>query len=379
MMTTLSSNTAKASSGGDPSLRVHIATKLWEKREIYRLRYEVYVQEMALPLGSLANKRKQLTDAMDNQSILLYVQSEDRIIATSRLTIAAAEDYPPALASVFHLNKFKTLLSNQPDPKFGLGTKLAVNIQYRNSTALFLLVAETDRILREQNVSFFFGGCKPNLISLYERIGFRRFTSDFSDFGYGLLVPLVAVLEDIQHFQLVRSPLYRHIRKYPHNSTIAPKFLQVFPETSKCLNTQLVSPETLSKYIEDKLAVSPPNIPIFKYLEKEIVTEFLHLGAVFSCTAGNCLVYKDSLCEDLYLLLSGALTLESAKESRVLKPGEYFGNLAEPVRSSESVSALTDSELIVIPRQAFERYQRQHHEASEKILNNIKQGEMNNE
>lgn len=358
----------------DDCLQIHIATQPWEKREVYKLRYDVYVQEMSKPLGSIVNKGKQIHDSLDDRSILLYAQAGSNIVATMRLTIATIEDYPGDLLDIFHMHKFKALYTGIATPLLSLGTKLAVIAQYRNSPALFLLIAETYRILRQQKVQFFFGGCNPNMIPLYERIGFRRFTRNFTDPGYGLLVPLVVIMEDNQHFQNVKSPIYRHARKYMSDSTMAPRFLQAFPEAAEYLNTQLVTRKSLWEYVEYKLGNPLYMIPVFTHLDKDSIMDLLFTGAVFPCTLGDCIVYQGSRCNDLYILLSGALMAESEIGSRILHPGEHFGGLALPDQSrmTESVSALTDVEMIVISQQAFKRYQHLHQQASEILLNNLR-------
>ncbi|HWR44214.1 cyclic nucleotide-binding domain-containing protein [Sporomusa sp.] len=358
----------------DSSLQVRIATQSWEKSEIYRLRYEVYVQEMAKPLGSTIDKTKQIVDSLDDRSALIYVQAGSAIVATQRITIAAAEDYPIDLAEAFHMHKFKTLYTDFSDPHFGLGTKLAIKAQYRNSPALYLILAEAYRLMRDQKIPICFTGGNPYVIPLYERVGFRRFAHTFTDPGYSLLIPLVMLLEDTDHLKAVKSPIMRLARKYVNDVTMAQRFLQLFPEASKCLNTQLVTRKSLWEYLERTLGDSPLTIPVFKHLDAESIMDLLLAGMVFSCAEGDCILYQDSICNDLYILISGNLVSTSPSGSYILGPGEYFGGITRPnqSRQAESVSTLTDSELFMIPRQAFERYQNLHQEASEILLSNLK-------
>jgi len=357
----------------DCPIQVSIATQSWEKREIYRLRYEVYIQEMAKPLGSKFSKNKQLCDSLDNRSILLYAQAGGDIAATMRLTIATAEDYSADLAEVFLMHKSKVLLSHLPNPRFGLGTKLAVKAKYRHSPALYLIITEAYRLLRENKVQLCFTGCNPSLIPLYERMGFRKFAGNFTDPGYGLLVSLVMVVEDIDYFQAVKSPLYRHIRKYTNDLTIAQRFSQAFPEISKHPNTQLVTRKILWEYVQRKLSTSPALIPTFKNIDKVSIGDLLLAGVIFHCAPGDYIIYQHSVCDDLYILISGSLLATSQAELRTLHPGDHFGGftLTNQIRQMESVSAKTESDVFVLPRQAFTRYQRLHQQAAEILLNNL--------
>lgn len=354
------------------SLQVHIATQSWEKRAIYRLRYEVYVEEMARSLGSHANTDKLLFDSLDDKSILLYAQAGSDIIGTMRLTIAAVEDFSAELVKVFHMHKFKALYTDNSNPLLSLGTKLAITPRYRNSPALFLLIAKAYQILRDQSVHFFFGGCNPNMIPLYERIGFRRFVENFTDPGYGLLIPLVAIPADTPHFRAVKSPLYRSARKNTSDSTMAQRFLQAFPEAANHINTQLVSRESLWEYVQKQLGISPCATPALANLDRESITDLLVAGAIFHCSPGDCILSPDDLSTDLYILVSGILLSKSQTGSETLQPGNYFGgaNLTES-QQLVSVSSLTNSEVFVLSHQAFTRYQHLHPQAAAILLNNL--------
>jgi len=357
----------------DDSLKVYIAGDEWQKKEIYKLRYQIYVQEMAKSLKTISSKEKFISDPLDDRSILLYVQSGGEVVATLRLTIAIADDYPSTLREVFHMDKFKGIHPEFLDPLLGLATKLAVKKKYRNSPALYLLLVEMYRLLREQRAQILFGGCNPYLLPLYERMGFRKFAKNFTDPGYGLLVPIVMIVEDLQYFQGVKSPLCRQTKKDVNDSARAQLFLKALPSAANYLNIQLASKEDLWKYAEQKLNDSPAMIPLFKNLDNESILKLLSKGTVFSCAPGDCIVYPGNICNDLYILLSGELMSKSKAGSHLLRPGDYFGNLTNSgqLGAREMVSAIGESEIFVLPRQAFERYQCRHRQAAEILYHNF--------
>lgn len=354
------------------SIQIRIATQAWEKHEIYRLRHQVYVQEMAKSLPPTVNKNNQICDSLDNSSILLYAQIGHDMVGTMRINIDTAENYPANLAEIFQMHKFKRLSDAPPNFRLGLGTKLAVIAEYRNSPVLFYLLAEAYKIVRKQSIQFFFGGCNPSLISLYERIGFRRFSQNFADPGYGLLIPLVIVLEDIQHFKFIKSPIYRHARKYTNNPFIAQRFLQEFPKASQYLNTQLTSPARLWEYVESKLNVTPFVTPPFQNLNPKNIMDILEAGAIFHCLPGECLLQQGNLCNDLYILLSGTLLAKSLS-TRILHPGACFGalSLLGQTKQNDSISVLSEADIFVLPHHTFTRYQHLHPQAAEIFLNNL--------
>ncbi|HWR06727.1 cyclic nucleotide-binding domain-containing protein [Sporomusa sp.] len=357
------------------ALQVRIAEEPWEKSEIYKLRYQVYVQEMGKPLSSIFNKTKQIFDAMDDRSILLYVQAGSEIAATLRLTISSPDDYPSDIIEAFQFQKFRTISEGFAKSPYGLATKIAALAHYRSSPAFYLMLVESYRLLHDHKAPICFGGCNPSIVPLYERIGFRRFTKNFTDPGYGLLVPLVMVLEDQEHMRAAKSPIYRLARNRPNDRTVAQLFSKAFPEISKQHNSQLVTQESLSKYLEDKLSNNSPFIfPVFKYLDAKEVIRLLLVGVIFSCSPGDCIVNQDGLSSDLYILLHGTLVSSANESSHMLQPGDHFGNLtaSSQSRQTTSVSAVTECEVFVLPLQAFERYQHLYQRSAQTLLSNLK-------
>lgn len=355
--------------------QVAVANDVWEREAIYKLRYNVYVREMSKPIAK--SKKHILSDPLDMQSLLLYVSTNHEIIATVRITIGNAQIYGPELAKVFALDKCAALVDEGTNQEFALTTKLAVKMEYRNSSACYLLLAETYRILTERGINFWFGGCNPYLIPLYERMGFRQFTKNFTDPGYGLLVPIIILVEDTDHFRAVRSPLYRQAKKKLANQSIAQRFQKAFPFSACCPNSRLMTPQNLRLYLNNKLNdAKPPNaqLSLFKSLEEPQILEILSCGSIFACWPGDYLITQGSRCNDLYLLLSGTMRAESAgTPARFLLPGAAFGGLELPEQAPqpETVMAASDCELLVIPRQAFERYRHTHPAAAAALLQNL--------
>ncbi|WP_371364474.1 hypothetical protein SRRS_51740 [Sporomusa rhizae] len=357
----------------DNTLQVRIATQTWEKKEVYKLRYDVYVAEMDKPLDRSIQGAKQITDALDDQSYLIYVQAGSEIVATQRITIASAKDYPADLSNAFHMQKFNAVFPHSLNPKLGLGTKLAIKAPFRNSPAFYLILTEAYRLLRSENSSLIFTGGNPYVIPLYERVGFRRYAGNFTDPGYSLLIPLVMLLEDTDHFRSIKSPMLRLARKYVNDPTISKRFVQIFPEVTQHLNTRLITRDTLWEHFEQKLGISPFSLPLFNHLDAESIKELLISGMIFSCYQGDNILYENSFCNDLYILLSGTLEASSQKSSRFLMPGSPFGNFTftSKFRQAESILSLTDSELFILTGQAHSRYTHLHQHAAEILLHNI--------
>jgi predicted GNAT family N-acyltransferase len=334
------------------NLQIYIAQHTWERKKIYQLRYQVFVEELDKPLHSAKQQEAQLVDALDNNSILLYVEAHGEIIATARLTMAPYSDYPVNLSTIFQMQKFHTAFNHSK--LLALATKLAVKKEYRSSPALYLLITEIYKILAEEAIFICFGGCNPHLIPLYERMGFRRFAANFRDEGYGLLVPIVMFLNDLDYLRSIRSPLYRQARKIKMSFDASQIFTKLFPETAKILNSRITTSQHLWLYITERLGKPLTSLPLFMALSYEAILKLLASSAVFTCRRGDYVLEKDVPCRDLYLLLTGSIALQTQKGSHLLESGEVVSCWRDLLTESGYGIARERSELLVIPRQVWE-------------------------
>lgn len=354
-------------------ITVHVAHTPIEKKEIYKFRYQVFVEEMGKSLQNTVQRCGMIIDAMDEQSLLLYAQDSSGIIGTIRLTFGNAKQFPQVLSKTFCMDKFQ-LLGEGADKELCLITKLAVKGKYRGSQVLYMLTVKGYEIFRLHHTKFAFGGCNPHLIVLNEQLGFRRFTRNFTDPGYGLLVPFVMVVEDIEHFSAIRSPFYRVARKLQNDSQWRQKLLCSFPEAKQYINSQLVSTVELWKAVNQKLGKSPLKVmPLLTKLSEDEAATFLHFGVILPCFEDDRIVSHGEVSNEIFFLLSGVLLSENADGTHLIQPGQSFGGtgLKNPCPQSETVSAVIDSEILVVSRQGFEKFCRRYPNAGKQIMQNF--------
>jgi len=363
----------KQTTPSEHPLKICIATEKWEKERIYRFRYQLYVEQISKTLTFVDHRNKQMSDEMDKHSILLYAESGSEIVGTMRLTIGDPSQFPKPLPKIFSMHKFKTILHDYSTQLLGLSTKLAISPKYWGSILMYQLLATAFKTYQENNIPFSLGACNPHLISLYERLGHRRFARNFTDPGYGLLVPILLIIEDSAYLKSIHSPMYRIARKKPHNAELVQRFKQAFPEAAKHINTQLTSAADLWNYIQAKFAgTSITSLPVFRNLTDTDCLTLLQFGAIFPCTNGDCIISSGDMVNELYFLLSGAVVSESPAGSALLRPGQCFGGgLTSSLVHSATITAVTESEIIVIPRQAFEKFTQLHPAPAAAFLNNI--------
>lgn len=365
--------TQQATDQSKNQVEIGIATTNDEKEAIYKFRYQVYIEEMGKPLEAADHINSLIYDTMDDWSVLVYAQTNGAIIGTLRLAIAEAAQFSASLQEIFSMERFKALCP--PKAPLSLGTKLAVKSDYRGSQVLYSMLYKAYEVWREHDVQYTFGGCNPYLIPLYEQMGFRRFTGNFTDPGYGMLTPLVLVIEDINHFRIVRSPFYRMARRWTNDPMPSIKFLDAFPSVQSFINTQLISKEALWDTVTLMLGSSPlRGIPLLNGLNKEDSSTLLHLGAIFPCAPGDQIYGHGEKSSEIYILLAGTLRAKRSANVRTIRPGDFFGSSAssvpQPVR--ETVTAVKDANILVISWQALDRFSHKHPVAASQVMKNLK-------
>ncbi len=207
---------------------VRIAQNDIDRLRIYRFLYSVLVDELDDDPPGRDDESMTVREPIDDTSTLLYLASDDEIIGTLRLTYGMATPIPPALYKGYDLRNFDDF----DDSDLSLTSAWAVSARWRGSPALSVLFAAAYKMSKERNIRFDFCHCAPAQLAPYQRLGYRRYTSNFTD-ETGLRVPMVMLMDDVRHLKRVRSPLFRIACNYEANTATAVWFSRKFPEANQ--------------------------------------------------------------------------------------------------------------------------------------------------
>lgn len=360
------------------SMKICIAKTPEEKREIYRFRYQIYVEEMSKHLAEADYDNKLLYDELDEWAVLLYAKIGSKIIATYRINIGTIADFPEKVIEFLALDTFNDGIVEHGSHKIAYATKVMVAPAYRSSSALYLLMTKCYEICCYEQVQFLFGICNFHLLPLYEQLGCRRYYKNFFDPGLGLLFPIVMLIDDVQHFRKVRSPLFRTARKRTSlNTTAAEWFDTAFTSNLSIINTQMITEEELWSILCKRLHCLPTEImTLLSDLSEAEAKKFLHnCGIVVQCNAGDMITFQGDASYTYNILLSGRL--KSLTFQRPIKeyitPGQHFGanGLTEHNKHKEDIIATSFTEILVLSGIAFQKFYRSQPEIAHKIVQNI--------
>ena len=215
---------------------------------------------------------------------------------------------------------------------------------------------------------------------MHEHLGARRYKSNFYVPHYGCMVPLVNVLQDINHLERVRSPFRFVAPKWPNSSETSEWFRHEFAATShRYINKQLTNEVEHWQILHEKLGQSPQKaISLFQGFTAEEANQAAYAGHLVYCEAGETIVYPEDRSNEIFIVISGSLSVHKQLASSRQKPvlltaGQEFGEKTYISRLQQraTVTAQTDSEVLVLPRWGIERLEQKQPAIAAKLMENI--------
>lgn len=378
MKNSMSTTVADTKESPDTAIRIGIATTAKEKKEIYRFRYQTYVEEMSKSIEGIDHINKLLYDELDDWTILLYAKTDSELIGTVRVNIGTVKDFPQKLVELLSLNVFENCGTKMGNPLLAYSAKLMIAPLYRSSPAMYLLIAKCYELWAAHQVQFSFGACNFHLLRMYEKMGFHRYKNNFVDQGYGLLAPLVLLVDDIQHLRTVRSPFFRLARKRDSMATQAVQwFHEDFTRHITAVNSQTVGEEELWSIVAKRLGCSPMEVvPLLRELSEAEAKKFFHgCGSYVQCEPGETITYLGDVSYSYNILLSGTLQSLTFKRPRreYASPGQPFGanGLTAHNRHTEDIAATTRADIFVLSGVAFQKFYHSYPDIAHKIVQSL--------
>jgi predicted GNAT family N-acyltransferase len=340
--------------------QVLLATTPEERQRIYQFRYRVYVEEMNKNPRCVNHTERILKDELDDTATLLYLTIDGEIAATLRRNLLSISSLPDAIHHALEIDRFTAAF---PKSALSFSSRFMVAPEYRNSSVAGAIVVEAYKLARERGIQFDFSHASPWLVPFYENLGFRRYSDNFQDTDAGLQIPLVLLLDDIPYLQTVHSPMYRSARRAVTPTITREWFLETFPKATEFFNTYQHSPEEVWEFwLTKQQNNAEQSIAIFQSLEREQLQKLLRQGLFHTVQAGENIVRIGDIHSSVFIVLSGIVQRQSITSSNtpatsVLHPHHFFGEatLFASLPSPEQVTAVTDVELFVLPKQAAMR------------------------
>lgn len=344
------------SAGAAPLLQIAVASSDAEHDKIDRFRNSILVCEMDHRPGGVDAKSMMLRNAWDRSGAHIYASRVDTVVGAMRRNLVGAVDMPSAARDAFQFDRF--LADFSPD-SLTISSQPVLASAAAGEQAAALLYSYHYQTLRDQGTQFDFVSAPPAAIGLYEQIGYRRYGRNFLDAATGLRVPMVLVVEDIDHLRRIRSPLLQPIQTVPSRTDAAEWFSAAFPEQSRFLNRRTMERSAFWSMWGSIIRESPASrAQLFAGLTDAEVQLFLHETSIHRFSAGETVVRAGDVGDEMFVVLSGvaeAIVVEDGGHRllRGLQHGDVFGEVAMFLNSIRSayVRAITDVEVLVVSKE----------------------------
>lgn len=305
---------------------IQLARSDAEREAIYRLRYEIYVEELGFKLPA-DHERRLMPDSPEVPCQLLYAADGDRALGTLRMQLGCEGGLTAADQEVYCLDRFAGIV---PTEQMAILTRYMTVADYRESDVPARLFDEMVRYLLERGIRMLFCDCRPHLINTYQRQGFRVYGRTYNDEEAGLLVPLVMILDDVEHFRRVRSRLLPLVEEAGPDPERAARAASLIPASGPV--------ETLTDVTawQDWLDVLPvlcddsdEEIQIFEGISPEEVAAILQHSHVIRCGRGDKIIAADQDEHTMFILLEGAAeVVRDGEVVALLTPGSVVGEIS---------------------------------------------------
>lgn len=306
---------------------VHFATTEEELRAVERLRYEGYIARMGRTRPTADHQRGLLPLPADEHSRILYAAQDGEVIGSVRIRHGRLGPYTADEQRAFGPHTFEPLVSVKDTV---VQDTFVIRDDHLGGPLRMQLFFASAQYVLSEGVELVFCDCLPHLLRTYQRIGFRTYKANF-DSPDGLLVPLVAVVADLDYFEAIDAPL-RVAFQTPgvavdrrRGRDIAGR-LSMHPHVVS--REQAGREEYFAQVFGDGDAEDHP-FGLFDGLGPDEIDAVIAKSNIIEAREGECLIRKGLGARNLFLVLDGTARVQlPQREYRDLSRGDVYGELA---------------------------------------------------
>lgn len=189
-------------------MEIRLATTVEERQHVYRMRYEVYVEEMGRTQKYADHTRRTVEEPLDEKARIYYAVHGGRIVGTMRQNYfrdGGLYYYP-------ELYRFELFDSDLWD-SFSVTTKLIVRPELRAGTLGTRFALHGFEQCIKDGMTFDFIDCNPHLEGYFKKLGYMPYCGRIMHPEYGDVLPLALPFQDLEHLKLTSSPFARILER----------------------------------------------------------------------------------------------------------------------------------------------------------------------
>ena len=349
------------------------ATSEADREAVYRLRYEIYVEEMNR-YGSIADHDgRRLVEADDAWSRLYLARDGDRVVGTMRLTWGGDGRFTDRLIEQYDLAPF---LAEVAADQVVIGERFMVAKDYRGGDLVFRHFRALIEFVNERRIQLMFGDSEAHLLNLYQGMGFRTYTTkNVNSAEAGYLIPLLMVTEDTGYLRDIGSPLADVFVDFGDDARVPDCVARLLAQGSAVLSAHQLAVESYRSAIESALSLAETPVTLFDGLSDAQVQRCIGKSNVIACRRGDGIIKQGNVAQNMYVVLSGTLEIRDGERLvGVSGAGDIIGEVAfllESQRSMDVYAATDDTRVLSLSERTIKKIIDEDSEAAARLLLNV--------
>ena len=358
----------------DMGITVREAVSAEDRQSVFRLRYEIYVEEMGRKQTYADHDRRSVEEPFDEGALLLMAEDDGRIVGTLRCNMRRLGRLE--CEELYDMENFAPFY---PDA-VSMTTKLMVRQSHRNTSATGLLVTSAYDRMRAQGIRLDFIDTNPHLVRLYQQMGYRMYKDNIDHPDYGSVIPMVFILDDMRYLEAIQSPFRRQAKRYKNGSETWEFFKEKFGDYAYIRPSFASDPEQLLSILTIDKHRKPNEVLTFlQDFNQEETGRLLNQLDLIQYRAGETVFMEGDEGTGMFCILEGRG--EVIKEGptgkkvpvAILNAGEIFGELGfvAHTRRSATVRVRADAKIFVLSPSEFRKMEVKDPRLAVKLLTNL--------
>ncbi len=352
------------------AIQVKYAETEADRNEVYRLRHEIYVEELG---DNKVPSDGYMTDIIDDQARLLMALDGDKLVGTLRISWGGDGPLAAKFYKYFNLSHFSSVVVEEQIIVFD---RFVIIPQYRGTHVPFQLLAAVSIFSLEHHIQLAFCSCNPHLLNLYLSLGFRTYTSNYDSGGAGILVPLIFVCEDLDYLRKVGSPLLAFEEGHTFNSDTPAKVASLIALGKPGLES--AKEDKITEWVQayDLLSqTGTSRISIFQDMNEADVTKILASSHVIECKTGDYVIVSGRGYHSIFVILSGSVEIRTGDQiTGIRTEGDVVGEigfLLKQRRIADVVAATDNVRVLSLREKTIHRLQETEPALAAQLMHNL--------
>lgn len=196
------------------TLSTRFAASACEREAIFRLRYQVYVEEMGRPQKDADHAARRIEDRLDARAHVVGAWRDNVLVGTVRANLLADGDVGP-YRELYGLD----LLSPRETQRTSVTTRMMVLPSVRRGRVAQELAVALYSFALSRGLQYDYIDCNAHLIAFFEHLGYVRHRAARHP-EYGQVMVMRLDLTNGDYLERVGSPFARRLRAAARESTI---------------------------------------------------------------------------------------------------------------------------------------------------------------